>query len=307
MDMRKPEYIVTIAEEGSITRAAERLFLTRPALSHYLLAIEESLGTPLFTRTRGGLLPTSAGEAYIRGAKQILTTAQQTQKEIDDICGCTSGTLKIGITIGNGAVMFNKIFPKFHEKYAGFDVKLMECNSRELEQALQDGRIDFAIMGMAEEELGFEYVSFCKTEIGIVLPREHRLAAKAKPIGERPATMDIRELTEDAFILRHPDTVVGAITEQYFRTNSFKPNRLLECSLNTMAYNMAKAGLGPAFVVCDQGVMDDEMPFFSLKPREFWWISLAYRRGAQFTQAEKYFQALVKEYYETNAPFQYVI
>ena len=52
MDIRKPEYIVAIADEGSVTRAAEKLFLTRPALSHYLLTLEESLGSPIFRRTR---------------------------------------------------------------------------------------------------------------------------------------------------------------------------------------------------------------------------------------------------------------
>ena len=98
MDIRKPEYIVAIADEGSVTRAAEKLFLTRPALSHYLLTLEESLGSPIFRRTRSGLIPTAAGEIYIRGARQVLDTVRQTQKELDDLEGCAAGTLRIGIT-----------------------------------------------------------------------------------------------------------------------------------------------------------------------------------------------------------------
>lgn len=307
MDMRKPEYIITLAEEGSITRAAERLFLTRPALSHYLLSLEESLGTELFTRSRAGLIPTTAGEAYLRGAQKILQTAQQTEKEIGDITGCASGTLKIGITLGNGAVMFNNIFPKFHKKYSGFDIKLMEGNSKELEQALFERRIDFAIMGRGNEAADLEYTSFCETEICILLPKNHELAKTATPKGEPPARIDIEKLRGEPFILMHPDTIVGAISEQYFRRHNFVPRRLLECSLNTMAFNMVKEGLGPAFLIVNQSIVDEGLPIFSLTPRQFWWISVAYRKGMHFTQAEKYFQQLVKEYYSNYAPFQYTI
>ena len=97
MEIKKPEYIVTIAEERSVTRAAARLYLTRPALSHYLLALESELGAPLFRRTRSGLEPTELGEAYIRGAQRVLDAVRQTQKELDDINGCVPGTLRIGI------------------------------------------------------------------------------------------------------------------------------------------------------------------------------------------------------------------
>ena len=305
MNIRKPEYILAIAEEGSITRAAERLYLTRPALSHYLLSVEESMGTPLFTRTRAGLIPTAAGEVYIGGAKQIISAIRQTQKALDDITGCTSGTLRIGITLGNGAVMFNEIFPKFHREYPGFDIKLLEGNSRELEQALFDGKIDFAVIGRGVEISDLEYISFCQTEIFLLLPKNHILSSLSAPEGQPRTSIDIRQLENDAFILLHPDTVVGGISERYCKRNGFTPKRLLECSLNNMAYNMVRAGLGPAFVVGSQIIAQDMLPRFSLDPKEYWWISIAYRCETHFSRAEQYFQDLVQDYYTANAPFIY--
>lgn len=305
MEIRKPEYIIAIADEGSVTRAAERLFLTRPALSHYLLTLEESLGTPIFKRTRAGLVPTAAGEIYIRGARHVLDAARQTQKELDDLGGCAAGTLRIGITLGNGAVMFNRIFPKFHDQYPGFDVRLLETNSHALEEALFAGEIDFAIMGRSAEMADLEYISFCQTEIFLLLPKSHPLAYLAAPEGQPRTSLDIRLLRNDAFIMLHPQTVVGEISERYCRRHGFMPRRLLECSLSNMAYNMVRQGLGPAFVVGSQIVADDALPRFSLSPKEYWWITIAYRHGTHFSRAEKYFQKLVQEYYTENAPFSY--
>ncbi|MGI6029846.1 MAG: LysR family transcriptional regulator [Candidatus Heteroscillospira sp.] len=307
MDIRKPEYIVAIADEGSITRAAQRLFLTRPALSHYLLSLEQSLGTPIFQRTRAGLVPTAAGEIYIRGARQVLGAMRQTRKELDDLGGCASGTLRIGITLGNGAVMFNRIFPQFHTRYPGFDVKLLETNAHALEEALFAGDIDFAIMGRSAEMADLEYISFCQTEIFLLLPRDHPLAGLAAPDGQPSAELDIKLLRDDPFIMMHPMTVVGEISERYCRRHGFMPRRLLECSLNTMAYNMVRQGFGPAFVVGSQISAEDRLPRFSLSPREYWWVCIAYRHGTHFTRAEQYFQELVRSYYNENTPFSYAL
>lgn len=305
MEIKKPEYITAIADEASITRAAEKLYLTRPALSHYLLKQEESLGTPIFKRTRAGLVPTATGEIFIRGARQILDATRQTQKELDDMNGCVSGTLRVGITLGNGAVMFNRIFPKFHRRYPGFDVKLLEGNSRELEQGLFDGVIDFAVVGRGTALAELTYTSFFKTEIFLLLPKQHPLAHLSAPEGQPRTTLDILKLRDDAFIMMHPDTVVGDISERYCRRHGFMPRRLLECCLNNMTYNMVRQGLGPAFVVGSQIAEKDMLPRFSLSPKEYWWISIASRHGTHFSRAELYFHELVQEYYSTNSPFIY--
>ena len=305
MEIKKPEYVVAIAEERSVTKAAARLYLTRPALSHYLLSLEAELGAPVFRRTRNGLEPTQLGEAYIRGARRVIDAVRQTSKEIGDISGCASGTLRIGLTLGSGAVLFNRIYPIFHERYPGFDIRLLELNTRELEKALLDGNIDFAVMGRCDEMADLEYDSFCQTEIFLLLPKDHRLAHLAAPPGEPRTTIDIHELRDDPFVLLHPDTVVGTVSRRCFRRAGFTPRCVLECSLNNMAYNMVKAGIGAAFVVGHQIVAQDDIPCFSLDPKEYWWLSVACRHGTHFSLAEQYFQQLVREYYEENPPFNY--
>ena len=72
MDLKELDYIVTVANEGSISRAAEKLFMAQSSLSQAVRLFEQDLGTPIFVRTARGVRPTSAGEAFIFHARQIL-------------------------------------------------------------------------------------------------------------------------------------------------------------------------------------------------------------------------------------------
>ena len=72
MDLKELNYVVTIANEGSISRAAEKLFMSQSSLSQAIRVLEQDLGTSVFVRTTRGVRPTAAGDAFISHAKQIL-------------------------------------------------------------------------------------------------------------------------------------------------------------------------------------------------------------------------------------------
>ena len=84
MDLKQIEYILKIAEENNITHAAEKLFITQPALNQQLLKLEKELGTPLFHRSRSNWRLTEAGEIYVKNAKQILQIKKNTYEQIRD-------------------------------------------------------------------------------------------------------------------------------------------------------------------------------------------------------------------------------
>ncbi|MBO4289786.1 MAG: LysR family transcriptional regulator, partial [Lachnospiraceae bacterium] len=78
MDLRILEYVVSIEEYGSMTEAAEKLYITPSALNQQLLKLEKELGTPLFTRSKRRMIPTAAGRAYLEGARRMLSIRQET-------------------------------------------------------------------------------------------------------------------------------------------------------------------------------------------------------------------------------------
>ena len=116
MDTKQIEYILKIAEENNITKAADKLFITQSALNQQLLKLESELGTPLFHRSRTNWRPTAAGEIYIRNAREILRLKKNTYNQINDIANTKRGNLSIGFTPGRGINMFTSIYPVFHQK-----------------------------------------------------------------------------------------------------------------------------------------------------------------------------------------------
>lgn len=102
MDTKQIEYILKIAEENNITKAAEKLFITQSALNQQLLKLEKELGTPLFHRSRTNWRLTEAGEIYIEGAKAALQIKNTTYNRIYDVVSARKGHLTIGLTPGRG-------------------------------------------------------------------------------------------------------------------------------------------------------------------------------------------------------------
>ena len=85
MDLKQIEYIVKIDDEHSITRAAEKLFVTQSALNQQLLRLEKELGAPLFHRSKVDMRPTEIGQVYLDNAREILRIKQRTYNLINDM------------------------------------------------------------------------------------------------------------------------------------------------------------------------------------------------------------------------------
>lgn len=147
MDLKHLEYIVAIAEEKNISRAADKLYISQPTLSLFLSKLEQELGVCLFNRLKNALTLTYAGEIYVQAAKEILSTKKQAYKIIEDIIDFKKGHLTIGIPPDRGTTILPSIFPRFHEKYPGIKIDFIEENTNTLETLTQQGHIDFSLNG----------------------------------------------------------------------------------------------------------------------------------------------------------------
>ena len=114
MDTRQMEYIIQISEERSITKAAEKLFITQSALNQQLQKLEKELGLPLFVRTRSDWHLTPAGEIYINTARQILNLKKDAYSQIQDLKESGNRRISLGLIPERGVNMFTAIYPEFH-------------------------------------------------------------------------------------------------------------------------------------------------------------------------------------------------
>lgn len=299
MNLKQMSYIVTIADSQNISKAAEKLFITRPALNHFLTNLENELGFTLFERLNRRLILTEAGKIYVNSARKIISIEQERDKLLNELANCEVGEIKVGITRVIGARMFNTIFPIFHQRYPNFTVKLIEGNVNRLEKFLLNGGIDFAVTGTISKDLPLEYVSFAPCEIVIVLPLNHPLATKAKNnSGNQRCSLDLKELKNDAFILMSPETKLRTICTQRFNEAEFSPKIMLETGLSSTAFELVKNGVAPTILMETSITEKDKVAIFSLNPKEYWHQSIAYRKGCIFSKAEKYFIELAKDYFE---------
>mgnify|MGYP001435502809 CR=1 FL=1 len=300
MNFRREKYIITIAEEENISKAAERLYLSRPALNHYLLETEAQIGTPLFKRINKKMIPTNAGKIFLKGAHQVLAIESQTEKALEDLSNSTIGCLNLGLTRGIGIAAFKVVFPLFHLKYPKFTVNLLEGNVRDLEAAVLKGKIDLALVGRGSIKTELQHITFSPCEVVLVLPQKHPLAKHGTKKGKPHPTINLNKLRNEYFIMMNSDTNIRIIADYHFAKAGFVPKILMECSLSSLSYHMVKNGLGPSILMERQVDKNDDVVCFSLDPKEYWNQSIAFREGTIFTKAEEYFISLIKDYFSEN-------
>ena len=99
-NVRDFQYIAEIARYGSITKAAEALYLSQPTLTKFLQRVEQEVGTPLFHRVGKRFIPTPAGEVYVEKAHSILLLNSQLDQELDALASMRRGSVRVGTTAG---------------------------------------------------------------------------------------------------------------------------------------------------------------------------------------------------------------
>lgn len=299
MDTKQIEYIIKIAEENNITRAAEKLFITQSALNQQLLKLEKELGTPLFHRSRTNWRLTEAGEIYLKNAREILRIKKSTYSQINDIAEIKRGTLSVGFTAGRGIGMFTQVYPAFHRKYSNIVVEPVEKTVRELQSMIADGSLDIAFLTLREQDKSSDsYLCLLTEEIVVAIPEMHPLAANAAPPGEPFAVMDLRALSEEPFVLMSKNSTMRQFADTIFSQAGFEPNILFETRNNNTVTTMIQAGLCcglvPSYYIKGG---HEGMACFSLPGHPTWSVCASFKHDAYLGSAAKYFIELAKEYW----------
>lgn len=303
MDLKQIEYIVKIAEENNITRAAEKLFITQSALNQQLLKLEKELGTPLFDRSRRSWHPTAAGELYLRTAREMLRMKHNLYHQIEDIANVQNGRLAIGFTPTRGIQMFSSIYPQFHRICPAVRVEPRELSVRQQELLLASEELDIGFMTLLPErqKAGLEYIPLTNEEIFLAVPRTHALAAHSAPPGEPPAVIDLALFKEEPFVLMYQTSTIRELVDELFRDAGFHPRVLFETSnagtIVTMIQARMCCGLLPAYYV-DHSC--DDYCCFALPRHPHWEITAAYKKKRYLNKAAREMISLAASYWSTR-------
>jgi DNA-binding transcriptional LysR family regulator len=195
MELRHFRYFLAVAEEGNVTRAAEKLGIGQPPLSQQILALERELGVSLFRRTGHGVTLTEAGDALLADARRLLDDAHQAVLNTQRAGRGETGSLNLGFTASSA---FNPAVPAliraFRNAYPGVGLMLTEGNTTQLLASLMEGRLDVAFVRPGVHSFaGIALYQIASEPMKIVLPVKHRFASRRR--------LSMADLAGEPFVL----------------------------------------------------------------------------------------------------------
>ncbi|MCI9672129.1 MAG: LysR family transcriptional regulator [Lawsonibacter sp.] len=237
MTFENLEYFLVAAEELNFTKAAQKLFITQQSLSSHISKIEEYYGCRLFDR-RPPLSLTPEGIELTQRVRELLSLANDTKRELQDMKDFRSSILTIGITRSRSVVYLDPVLVRYHEKYPNIRIKIMEGSAPEIEDALHHAKVDFSIGSPANDSYGTQSTPLWQERIVAAVPDT---VLSMLPVSTQeqlildPAHVDWTLLGECPFIALSPNLRSGAPFYSIFQELNIAPKIVLEAqSIDTL-------------------------------------------------------------------------
>lgn len=274
-----------VVRHGSVTRAAETLVISQPAVSTQVRSLERALGVTLFTRDGRGIRLTEAGAIVADYAGRIFGLAGELAEVAADLQGLSAGRLVLGASTTAGEYLLPETLGRFKRAYPGITIELQIANTRRIVDRIVAFDLDLGFIGedVADDRLIRE--PYREDEIVPVVAADH-------PILRRPDAA-LAEILGLGLIVREPGSATRAAAERHLDQLGQRPAVEMELGSNEAIKRAVAAGAGLAFL--SRGSVDPEVRAgllavvdrSELVTRRSFWV--VYRRGKRLTGPESAF------------------
>ncbi|MCD0447941.1 LysR family transcriptional regulator [Actinocorallia sp. API 0066] len=240
MQLQQLAYFVAVAEIRHFTQAAESLGVAQPSLSKQIRALEKELGAPLFSRARGNITLTPAGDVLLPLAKRILADVDTARLEVRELAGLVRGRVRLGATPSLCAGLLADALRRFHDAYPGIDLTVEEGGSRDLVRDLTRGLLDLAlvILPLADDT----------PLVTTPILREHLVVAMPSEQRPRRPSMTVEDLQGRDLVMFRVGYDLRDSTIAACREAGFEPRYAVEGGEMDAVLRFVEAGLGIAVV-----------------------------------------------------------
>ena len=235
LEVRHLKLIKSIAEEGSVTKAGSRLYLTQSALSHQLRDVEDKLGVSLFTRMNKRMVLTPAGERLLTSARNILDELKRTEEDLRHIALEREGILRISTECYTCYHWLPSLLQIFNKQFPRIDVQIVVEATRNPHRALLEGKIDLALVSSPVRNNKLTYSPLFRDELVVILSKDHHLNTRQFI---RPEDL----LTEHLILYTKPED--NYAFKQVLVPAGVSPKRVSNVQLTEAIIEMVKAGVG---------------------------------------------------------------
>jgi DNA-binding transcriptional LysR family regulator len=243
MDIHQLKTFVTVAREGSITRASSVLHLSQPAVSAHIKAIEDAVGLTLFERTARGMSVTPDGRRLLGKAEQTIAAHQELMAEAARGKGALSGTLRLGAANNSNYEAVGRLLTVFAERHPGVEVVLTHRSSHEVLTGIRNGALDAGFYnepGAPEGDL---------TAIEVAHFTTFLVAAPGFVEATKP--LDWRAVSEVPWIYPTESACCTRTAEQLFTSHRFRPKRIISTDRQDVTKTLVASRLGVGLLHAD--------------------------------------------------------
>lgn len=241
MDLQLIKNIITIGEEKSITKAAEKLFISQPALNQQLLNLEKHLGTRLFIRRRSEWTITEAGRIYIEAGKRILDIQKDAYAKIADVSEEKKEQLVIGATFGASDDMMAAIYAPIHDRYPNVSLLVHAMNGASVQQEILKNNLDIGVIPCSQErDPKLEYQIVADIPMYVVISAEDPVCILCRE-GVVSEPLSITIFKERKFLFGPADSLERKAINQVFAEAGQTPQDYEEIEGLRYRFSMVRA------------------------------------------------------------------
>ena len=285
MEIRQLEYFLMVSRVNSFTRAAERLYVSQPAVTNAVKSLEDELGIQLFDRSQKQALLTTEGKIFFAHVEQIMTGISNTLEEINSLKNLGAGVVNIGLTSLGGIPSSVFLLKEFVESYPNIKISVREDETEKLQKLLVEDKLDFSFVFSGEEKSALAYLKLPPQELTLCCNRRHRF--------RRQNVLPLEELLSEPLIL-HKSTKENL-------AKKFQ-NVVAEISHVQTIKSLVSAGIGVSILPEEIFEQDDNLIGVAIEPPIYLQPVIAYKKNRKQSHAAEAFLASVnKGVVEKNA------
>jgi LysR family transcriptional regulator, low CO2-responsive transcriptional regulator len=260
---------LAVVRHGSVTAAAQELYVTQPSVSAAVAALERELGVELTERAGRSVRPTAAGRAYARYANHVVGLLREGSEVAGRVAAGAEQRLRLGAVLTVGEHLMPALIQNFREHRPELNIDLVVANRQEVFRALAAHEVDLVVSGRPPNEADFEAVAFADNDFALV-------TAPGDPLAKRP-WVAVEELADRPWLVRERGSGTRRLCEDYLASQQLQPS-LLTLGSNGAIKNAARIGLGLALqsrvavqLELDLGLLESIRPRGGL-PERSWFV-----------------------------------
>ncbi|MCV3200725.1 MULTISPECIES: LysR family transcriptional regulator [Bacillus amyloliquefaciens group] len=248
MEWEQLEYFQTLARIQHVTKAAEKLSITQPALSRSIVRLENHLGVPLFDRQGRSIKLNKYGEIFLKRVESMIQEYTEGKEEIQSLLKPDQGEVSLGFLHTLGTTIVPNLIGTFKDHYPKVQFQLNQSHSNLLLDKLKSGELDLCLLASFPAESNIMWKPLWKEELFLFLPKNHVLAARGD--------ITLNEIANEPFVLMKEGFALRVTLDHIFEQVHITPNIVFEGEEATTIAGFVAAGLGvsilPDFKGLDQ-------------------------------------------------------